>query len=450
MNRDQLREAFAEIDLQPSRKLGQSFLIDDQFSAWIVDQLEIDGSDAVIEVGPGFGALTEHLAGRCRRLTLIEKDGRLATRLGAQFAADPSIEVRHADAVAADVRPWMAEGGVKLIGNLPYSAGSEILRTFLAPPSPVKRAVIMVQKEVGERLCAGPGTRAFGAFSVRMQARWKIRHLRTVGPELFHPSPAVDSSILSFEPLEPGLLPAFSGMAFDSLVARGFSQRRKQLRKNLQIDPDEWARLCEKLDLSVTVRAEEVPLLKWIVLSDELDDHPGKAGAQSGDEMFDVVDEDDQVVDCQQRAVVHEKGLLHRAVHIFVFNKAGELYLARRSHLKDTHPGRWASSAAGHLDSGENYADCALRELEEELRISPKGDMVSLLKLPASADTDQEFVELFACRPAAGAKIRTHGSEVAEGRYFPLELIDQWMENRADDFTPGFRSCYRAWRHGKT
>ena len=201
MNSDQLKEAFAEIDLQPSRKLGQSFLTDDDFSAWIVEQLEIAAEDSVIEVGSGFGALTEHLAGRCRSLTLIEKDGRLARRLAEQFATEASIEVRHADAVAADVRPWFVEGGVKLIGNLPYSVGSEILRTFLAPPSPVKRAVIMLQKEVGARLCAEPGTRAFGAFSVRMQARWKIRHLRTVGPELFYPQPAVDSSILSFEPV---------------------------------------------------------------------------------------------------------------------------------------------------------------------------------------------------------------------------------------------------------
>jgi 16S rRNA (adenine1518-N6/adenine1519-N6)-dimethyltransferase len=448
VNSDQLQEAFAEIDLQPSRKLGQSFLTDDAFSAWIVEQLELHAEDDVIEVGPGFGALTEHLAGRCRGLTLIEKDGRLANRLREQYAADASIDVQHADAVAADVRPWFVEGGVKLIGNLPYSAGSEILRTFLAPPTPVNRAIIMVQKEVGERLCAQPGTRAFGAFSVRMQARWKIQNLRTVGPDLFYPRPAVDSSILSFEPVAPGSLPPFSGEAFDSLVARGFSQRRKQLRKNLNIDPDDWERLCEKLELASTVRAEEVPLLKWIALSDHLDDHPGKAGAQSDSELFDVVDEQDQVVRQEERSVVHAEGCLHRAVHIFVFNKAGELYLARRSHLKDTHPGRWGSSAAGHLDAGEDYADCGVRELEEELRVSPKDGMVSLLKLPASDETDQEFVELFACRPAAGAKIRTHGSEVAAGRHFPLDLIDRWMAARPDDFTPGFRSCFRAWRHG--
>jgi 16S rRNA (adenine1518-N6/adenine1519-N6)-dimethyltransferase len=448
VNSDQLQEAFAELDLQPSRKLGQSFLTDDEFSAWIVDQLAITKDDSVIEVGPGFGALTEHLAGRCRSLTLIEKDGRLAKRLDDLFAEDPTIEMQHGDAVAADVRPWFVEGGVKLIGNLPYSAGSEILRTFLAAPTPVTRAVIMVQKEVGERLCAAPGSRAFGAFSVRMQARWKIRHLRTVGPEPFYPRPAVDSSILCFEPLDPGSLPPFSGEAFDSLVARGFSHRRKQLRKNLNIEPEDWAALSEKLGFPVTVRAEEISLESWVALSDELDDHPGKAGAQSDKEMFDVVDDDDAVVRQEQRALVHAQGLLHRAVHMFVFNKTGELYLARRSHLKDTHPRRWGSSAAGHLDAGEDYETAASRELQEELRILPKDKMVRLLKLPASADTDQEFVELFACRPAAGGKIRTHGSEVAEGRYFPLDLIDQWMAARPDDFTPGFRACYQAWRHG--
>ena len=446
MTVDHLKTEFAKIGLEPSRKLGQSFLTDDPLSSWIVDQLEIGDDDDVVEVGPGFGALTQFLAGQGKSLTLIEMDGRLAHRLGALYADDARIDVRHMDAVQADIRPWFRGGGCKLIGNLPYSAGSEILRTFLDVPTPVKRAVIMVQKEVGDRLCADPSIRAYGGMSIRLQARWNIRRLKTVGPEPFFPRPAVDSTILLFEPQAAGRFPPFSGEELDRLVARGFAQRRKQLRKNLGLEGDAWTGVCQAIGVPETVRAEQLSVEQWVILSDLVDDHPGKAGAQSAAEMFDVVDERDEVTGQAERGKVHAEGLLHRAVHMFVFNKAGELYLSLRSHLKDTHPGRWGSSAAGHLDAGESYADAALRELDEELKIAPKDALKRLLKLPAGPETDQEFVELFACRPSG--KVRTHGSEIAGGRYFPLELIDQWMAARPDDFTPGFRSCFTAWRHG--
>ncbi len=446
MTVDDLKTAFAKIGLQPSRKLGQSFLTDDDLSSWIVDQLEITADDDVIEVGPGFGALTQFLADKGNSLTLIEKDGRLAHLLGCQYAEDTRVDVRHMDAVQADIRPWFRGGGCLLIGNLPYSVGSEILRTFLDVPTPVKRAVIMVQKEVGDRLCADHTIRAYGAMSVRLQARWNIRRLKTVGPEPFFPRPAVDSTILLFEPQAAGKFPPFSGEALDRLVSRGFSQRRKQLRKNLGLDGEEWTAICQTIDVPETVRAEQLSVEQWVILSELVDDHPGKAGAQSATEIFDVVDEQDQVTGQAERGKVHAEGLLHRAVHMFVFNKAGELYLSLRSHLKDTHPGCWGSSAAGHLDAGESYADAAVRELDEELKVSPKEALKSLLKLPAGPETDQEFVELFACRPSG--KIRTHGSEIAGGRYFPLELIDEWMAARPDDFTPGFRTCFMTWRHG--
>jgi len=441
-----LKAAFARIGLEPSRKLGQSFLIDDDLSNWIVDQLDIGEDDDVVEVGPGFGALTQFLGNRGKSLTLIEKDGRLARRLGSEYADNSRVDVRHMDAVQADLRPWFRDGGCLLIGNLPYSAGSEILRTFLDVPTPVKRAVIMVQKEVGDRLCADPSIRAYGGMSVRLQARWHIRPLKTVGPEPFFPQPAVDSTILLFEPQAAGQFAPFSGEALDRLVARGFSQRRKQLRKNIGLEGEVWSSICEKIGAPETVRAEQLSVEQWITLSDLVDDHPGKSGAQSATELFDVVDRENVVTGQAERGEVHAKSLLHRAVHMFVFNKSGELYLSRRSHLKDTHPGRWGSSAAGHLDSGEDYQSAALRELEEELRISPRDALKRLLALPASSETDQEFIELYACRPSG--KIRTHGSEISGGRYFPLDLIDDWMAARPDDFTPGFRTCFTTWRHG--
>ncbi|MCB1232785.1 MAG: ribosomal RNA small subunit methyltransferase A, partial [Verrucomicrobiae bacterium] len=123
-----LQQLFAEHGIRPNKKLGQCFLIDDNIARWIVEQAEITPEDVVVEVGPGAGALTRHLAGKCRRLVLVEKDAKLAALLKERFVDDDSVEVIHGDAVAYDVRPLFIEGPVKLIGNLPYSVGNEVLR----------------------------------------------------------------------------------------------------------------------------------------------------------------------------------------------------------------------------------------------------------------------------------------------------------------------------------
>ena len=123
------------------------------------------------------------------------------------------------------------------------------------------------------------------------------------------------------------------------------------------------------MGVAETVRAEELSLEQWVELTRHYDAHPLRDVPQSGDELFDVVDEDDTVQRQERRAVVHAEGLLHRAVHVFAFNKRGELFLQKRSGLKDVHPGLWDSSAAGHLDAGEDYEAGAVREVEEELGV---------------------------------------------------------------------------------
>ena len=117
-------------------------------------------------------------------------------------------------------------------------------------------------------------------------------------------------------------------------------------------------------------------------LSNRLVPHPSAVGAQSGDELFDVVDENDEVVAQASRAEVHREEKLHRAVHVFLFNRSGELFLQQRSLLKDSHPGKWDSSASGHLDSGEDYAAAAERELAEELMVRPASPLESICKIP--------------------------------------------------------------------
>lgn len=445
MNLSELQGHLKRLDLDPSRKLGQSFLVDTALSQWIASQLRVGPDDCVVEVGPGFGALTEHLAGKCRRLVLVEADGRLAEFLAERYGP-LGVEVVHADATEYDVRPLFLEGGVKFIGNLPYSVGNAILERFLDAPSPVTEAVVMVQKEVADRFVAEPRSKDYGVLTLMLRERWRIANLRTVGPGLFHPRPAVDSTIVRFDPLPPGVLAPHSPEVFRETVKRGFSQRRKQLHNNLQLGPERAGDVFGAMGLKASARAEELSLEQWVDLSNRLDPHPCSLLPPSASEPLDAVDGGDRVVATLPRHEIHSEGHLHRAVHVFVRNRAGEIYLQRRSHLKDSHPLKWDSSASGHVDPGESYAACAARELWEEIWTKPKGELVRVARLPASEATDLEFVEVFLGE--AGGRIRIHGQEVDSGRWFAPELVERWIEERPGDFATGFVACFRAWRHG--
>ena len=441
-----VRENLDAMKLLPSKKLGQNFLTDTNMSAWIADQLEAGPDDCVIEVGPGLGALTRHLVGRVRKIVLVEKDYRLAGRLKEQFADDASVEVHTMDACEFDHRALYAEGPVKFIGNLPYSAAGQIMRNLLDHPTPVANAVLMLQKEVAERLVAKPRTKMFGVLTLQHAQRWQVDFLKTVPPQLFFPVPIIDSAVVKFSPLEADALPVFDRKRFSQLVKMGFSQRRKQLRKLLPETPISWVEVADQLGISDTARAEELDLPTWIALTrifDGLSDSVSDRG-QSDDEVFDVVDDKDEVVRQERRAVVHAEGLCHRAIHIFAFNRAGELFLQKRSHLKDTMPLRWDSSASGHVDSGETYLQSALREVEEELGVQlAEEDLEFVAKLPPIAETGFEFVSLYRTE-IKPSKVRLPAAEVDTGEFFSMEQVRTWAGQRPQDFAPGFLECLRA------
>ena len=445
LNLSELQGLLKRYELTPSRKLGQSFLVDTSVSQWIASQLEVGPDDCVIEVGPGFGALTEHLVGKCRRLILVEADGRLAKFLSERYGP-LGVEVVHADATEYDVRPLFLEGSVKFIGNLPYSVGNTILERFLDAPSPVNEAIIMVQKEVADRFVAEPRSKDYGVLTLMLQERWRIAKLRTVGPELFHPRPAVDSTIVRFVPRPPGELAPHSPEIYREVVKRGFSQRRKQLHNNLQLEKDKAGDVFGAMGLLPSARAEELSLEQWVDLSNHLDPHPCSLLPPAATESLDVVDENDVVINTLPRREIHAGKHLHRAVHVFVRNKLGEIYLQFRSHLKDTHGLKWDSSASGHVDPGESYHDCAVREMWEEIWVEPKGDLERIARIDASEATDLEFIEVFLGE--AKGRLRIHGKEVDSGRWFSPEFIEEWIARRPQDFATGFITCFRAWRVG--
>jgi len=435
----EIRRALEEAGVRPSRQLGQNFLADPEQARWIVDQLGVGPEHAVVEVGPGTGALSGWLAGRARRLILIEFDARLAAWLERRFAGEPEVVVHHADGARFDPRVLWKERPLCLLGNLPYSAGGAILRNFLSRPNPFERAVVMLQHEVVERLAASPRTKAYGVLSLRMQSEWRVEPLRTLAPECFVPRPAIDSTVVRLEP-RGDELPVFDARGFDALVRRGFAQRRKQLRKALP-EGLEWPALAERLGVAETARAEELSLAQWVELARTAEE--AVVGAQRGDERFEVVDEEDRVIGEATRDEVHARGLMHRAVHVFVVNRRGELLLQRRSRLKDVHPRRWGSSVSGHLDRGEDYEAAARREMEEEMGIV-EAKLEEVARIAPSEANGWEHLRLYLAR--WDGRPRFPSAEVEAVLWLAAEEVEGWLERRPEDFSGGFRECWEAAR----
>lgn len=159
------------------------------------------------------------------------------------------------------------------------------------------------------------------------------------------------------------------------------------------------------------------------------------------DEIFDVVNEHDEVIGQETRGEVHRRGLLHRAVHILVFNSRGEIFLQKRSMKKDRQPGRWDSSASGHVDSGEHYDQCALRELREEIGLALSETPEKLFKLPASEQTDQEHVWVYRAR--AEGPFTLHPEEIERGDWFAPAAVNRWIAERPDDFARAFVTIWK-------
>ena len=154
------------------------------------------------------------------------------------------------------------------------------------------------------------------------------------------------------------------------------------------------------------------------------------------DEMFDVVNERDEVIGQERRSEVHRRRLKHRAVHVLVFNRRGEVFLQKRSMSKDTFPGCWDSSASGHVDSGEAYDDCAVRELREEIGLRVQEAPERLFRIEACADTGQEFVWVY--RGRAEGPFSLHSGEIERGDWFQPTAVTLWVRERPGEFARAF------------
>jgi 16S rRNA (adenine1518-N6/adenine1519-N6)-dimethyltransferase len=458
----EIMSTLEKLGASPRKSLGQNFLHDNNLARWIVDRLELQPGEHVLEIGPGLGALTEWLPVDRVSATLLEKDRLFASFLQERFSG-PSLEVRPGDALQYDKRALFCKGEVKLVGNLPYYVSTALLFHFSAEPCPISRMVLTVQKEVGDRLTASPRSGEYGSLSVLLQRRWQIKRLRVLPPSVFLPRPEVDSLVIELRKKRPEDVPEISEQWFEKVVKAGFSERRKKLTNTLsKLVPSRAAEEALAAGgLSGLSRAEELSPEAWVNLAKRLgdfcwvarhgvepdvSDQPGpwalvaaRPDAVDPKESLQVVDERDHPIRGVDRATVHAEKLWHRAVHIFVLNSAGELFLQRRSYRKDNFPRKWDSSAAGHVDVGESYEVCARRELREELGLTAEPKEVA--RVAASEKTGQEFIRVYL---AEGEEIvDLNEQEIETGGFFPLAIIDEWIESRPEDFASGFLECYQ-------
>lgn len=244
----------------PRKRLGQHFLTDRRILDRIVGALQLTGSETVVEVGPGRGALTDRLVERCGRLLAIELDRDLVPYLRDRYASASHVMVIEADVLDVDLAA-LAAGPFVLVGNVPYYITTPILFHALRTPRP-ERAVYLVQREVAERVAAPPGSKDYGALSVNIQAVADVQLVFTVPAGAFNPPPKVESAVIRVTPRAVPLIDADEEEGFRRFVQAAFAQRRKQLkaivRQVANVDTDAATVLLESLAIPATERPERL------------------------------------------------------------------------------------------------------------------------------------------------------------------------------------------------
>ena len=253
----------AQDRVRAKKSLGQNFLVDPNLQRKIVAAVEATSDDRVVEIGPGQGALTQHLMESVGHLTLIELDDGLVERLRPQVDARPGTELIHQDVLTVDL-PQRIKGweGVRVVGNIPYNITTPILFHLLERPRP-RSIVLMVQREVADRIVAAPGSKEYGALAVGVQSVAKAEFLFGVPSRAFRPVPRVESAVVRITPFDPPPLSLAEELSLRTLTRAVFQWRRKQLQKTLREHPDLGPlprevvdRIGVDMDLDLTRRPE--------------------------------------------------------------------------------------------------------------------------------------------------------------------------------------------------
>jgi 16S rRNA (adenine1518-N6/adenine1519-N6)-dimethyltransferase len=258
-------------EVRPNRELGQNFLIDDNILGVIGRAAELDTDDVVLEVGGGLGVLSEYLAPRVGHLHVVEVDRALEAPLREALEPFSNATLHLADAVELDLTA-LAPAPHKVVANLPYGVAATVLLKSISELPEARTWVAMVQREVGERLAAAPGSKSYGATSVLAQLACEVRVLRRVPRTVFHPEPNVDSALVQMRRVA-----ATPPAELTALVHAAFAHRRKALAGSVALVPGAAGDLREAARAGLTAigqpadaRAERLAPADWPRLADEI------------------------------------------------------------------------------------------------------------------------------------------------------------------------------------
>lgn len=253
--------------MQAKKSLGQNFLHDDNILSAIVAAAEIGPQDRVLEIGAGLGALTRHLAESAAQLIAIEIDQRFIPILRDQIGGRPGVTIMQGDVLEYDPAQWYGDAPYKVVANIPYYVTGAILQHLLSTQARPSVMVLTVQQEVAERLTAKPGDMTL--LSVSVQLYGDVRIVRSISAGAFWPRPDVDSALIRFDLHRHPLLSPDQEEGFFRLVRVGFSQKRKQLQKNLRAlgyARDAIIPLLRSAGIDPRRRAETLSIEEWLTL----------------------------------------------------------------------------------------------------------------------------------------------------------------------------------------
>lgn len=282
--RHNIKTILKDQQLAPSKRFGQNFLVNEQIVEAILDRAAPGPEDTIIEFGVGLGSLTIPLARRVKRVIGIEIDSGLVRWHEEQGTLPAHVTLLHEDLLKTDFSRLAAESGgpLKIIANLPYSISNPLLFKLIDQKEHIASAVLMLQKEVAERLVARPRTKAYGVLSVLLGACASLEALLKVGPEQFHPRPKVDSMVvrIRFQPLPEAVADwqGFSPALLKALVKGAFQQRRKTIVNALSSaavgtsDKEVISRRLNRAGIEVSRRADQITVGEYIALSRAYED----------------------------------------------------------------------------------------------------------------------------------------------------------------------------------
>jgi len=271
--------------LAPKKRFGQNFLINKNISEKIVKLAGVGPDDTIIELGVGFGALTFHLAKICKRVIGLEIDSGIIRYHLEAGSLPENVTLVHQDILQADFVKLAEESGarLKMIANLPYSISNPLLFKLTGYKDKIEWAVLMLQKEVAQRLTAEIGTKNYGILTVRMASCASVKKLLNLGPQHFHPRPKVDSQLVKItffpRPERAEALPHYDLKLFKNIIDAAFQQRRKTLvnalsaSNRLEADKKTIVRSLEKLGLDNRIRGERLSVEDYVALTNILQQH---------------------------------------------------------------------------------------------------------------------------------------------------------------------------------